>query len=54
MVKNDWKMFDVLICEVFENVIIVNVVIGGFINFVVYLMVIVGWIGIDLLLDDFD
>lgn len=48
MVLDDLKFSDIMICEVFENVIIVNVVIGGLINVLLYLQVIVCYVGVEL------
>lgn len=42
-----------MICQVFENVIVVVIVLGGFINVVLYLLGMVSIIGVWLDLDDF-
>lgn len=47
-------MLQFVMCVVFENVICVNVVIGGGINIMVYFLVLVGWLGFDLMLDDIE
>lgn len=54
MVEEDLKFLDIFIKEVFENVIMINVVVGGFINVVVYLLVLVGCVGVDLSFKDFE
>lgn len=52
MVFEGFVLLKVLMCVVFENVICVNVVIGGLINVVIYLKVIVGCIGVLFELED--
>lgn len=50
-VEKDIKLFDILIIEVFENVLIVDMVFGGLINIILYFFVIVNEVGIKLNFD---
>ena len=54
MVKQDYKLSDILIRQAFENAIIVNAAIGGSTNFILHLLAIAGRMEIPLTLDDFD
>lgn len=54
VVKVNIWFLDLFIKEVFENVISVIMVVGGFINVVLYLLVIVCIVGVDLSIDDFE
>ncbi len=54
MVKDDFKLSDILTREAFENAIKTLAAIGGSTNAVIHLLAIAGRIGIDLKLEDFD
>lgn len=49
----DLKLCDIMIRAAFENVMVIVIVFGGFINAVFYLIVMVYFVGIKLILDDF-
>jgi L-arabonate dehydrase len=54
MVKDDFKLSQILTREAFENAIRTLAAIGGSTNAVIHLLAIAGRIGIDLKLEDFD
>ncbi len=54
MVKDDFKLSQILTREAFENAIKTLAAIGGSTNAVIHLLAIAGRIGIDLKLEDFD
>lgn len=49
----DIKLCDIMICKVFENVVMVIIVFGGFINVVLYMIVIVWVVEVEFFIDDF-
>ena len=54
MVKDDFKLSDILTREAFENAIRTLAAIGGSTNAVIHLLAIAGRVGFDLKLEDFD
>jgi L-arabonate dehydrase len=54
MVKDDFKLSDILTREAFENAIKTLAAIGGSTNAVIHLLAIAGRVGFDLKLEDFD
>jgi L-arabonate dehydrase len=54
MVKDDFKLSQILTREAFENAIRTLAAIGGSTNAVIHLLAIAGRIGVDLKLEDFD
>ncbi|TAG27476.1 MAG: dihydroxy-acid dehydratase [Burkholderiales bacterium] len=54
MVKDDFKLSQILTREAFENAIKTLAAIGGSTNAVIHLLAIAGRVGFDLKLDDFD
>jgi L-arabonate dehydrase len=54
MVKDDFKLSQILTREAFENAIRTLAAIGGSTNAVIHLLAIAGRVGIDLKLEDFD
>lgn len=51
--ERDIKFCDIMIVKVFENVMVVVMVLGGLINVVLYLIVMVRSVDVDLGIDDF-
>lgn len=53
LLEKDIKLLDIFMWEFFENVIILIIVLGGFINVVLYLIVMVKVVNVDIIIDDF-